>query len=82
MKERCERNYHSLKNFFIYRDNHLAEILNKIPVWNECTNFNKIFSTAVSLAKCPEQDRIKFFLAYLMPFSINNNIIENFNENI
>ena len=82
MTERCERNYNSLKNFFINRDNQLAEILNKVPVWNECTNFNKIFSTAVSFAKSPEQDRIKIFLAYLMPFSIKDKIREHYNKSL
>ena len=62
MTEQCERNYNSIKTFFINRDNQLAEILDKVPVWNECTNFNKFFSTAVSFAKIQEQDRIKFFL--------------------
>ena len=82
MTERCERSYNSLKNFFINRDNQLAAILDKVPVWNECTNFNKIFSTAVSFAKSPEQDRIKFFLAYLMPFSIKDKIREHYNESL
>ena len=82
MTERCEGNNSSFKIFLINRDNQLAAILDKILIWNKCTNLSKIFATAVSWAKCPEQDRIKFFLAYLMPFSINNNIIENFNENI
>ena len=61
MKERCERNYNSLENYFINRDNQFAEVLDKVPVFNEFTNFNKIFSTAVSFAKSPEQDRFKFF---------------------
>ena len=82
MTERGERNYSSLRNFFINRDNQLAEILDKIPIWNECTNFNKIFATAVSWAKCREQDRIKFFLAYLMPFSIKDKIREHFDESL
>ena len=82
MTERGERNYSSLRNFFINRDNQLAEILDKIPIWDDCTNFNKIFATAVSWAKCPEQDRIKFFLAYLMPFSIKDKIREHFDESL
>ena len=82
MTERSERNYSSLRNFFINRDNQLTEILDKISIWNGCTNFNKIFSTAVSWAKCPEQDRIKFFLAYLMPFSIKDKIREHFDESL
>ena len=82
MTERGERNYSSLRNFFINRDNQLAEILDKIPIWNECTNFNKIFATAVCWAKCPEHYRIKFFLAYLMPFSIKDKIREHFDESL
>ena len=82
MTERGERNYSSLRNFFINRDNQLAAILDKIPIWNDCTNFNKIFATAVSWAKCREQDRIKFFLAYLMPFSIKDKIREHFDESL
>ena len=80
--KRGERSYSSLKNFFINRDNQLVEILDKVPVWNECTNFNKIIATAVSWAKCLEQDRIKFFLAYLMPFSIKDKIKEHFDESL
>ena len=74
MTERGERNYSSLRIFFINRDNQLAEILDKIPIWDDCTNFNKIFATAVSWAKFLEQDRIKFFLANLMSFSIIDKI--------
>ena len=39
MTERCERNYNSLKNFFINRDNHLAEVLDQVPVWNKSGKF-------------------------------------------
>ena len=57
----CERNYCSLKCFLIKTDNQMAEVLDKIPIYNGCTNFNKIYSTAVSWAKGPEQDRVEFF---------------------
>ena len=58
MTERCERNCYSLRNFCINRDNQLAEILDKVPNWNECTNFKTIFSTNVIFAKLPEKNII------------------------
>ena len=76
MSERTERNYRSLKNFCLNRDNELTEILDKIPIWETKTTFNQIYSTASKWAKCPEEDRIKFFLAYLMPSSIKSKIKE------
>ena len=76
MSERSKRNYSSLKNFCLNRDNELPEILDKIPIWETKTTFNQIFSTATKWAKCPEEDRIKFFLAYLMPSSIKSKIKE------
>ena len=45
--ERCERDYCSFNLFFIHMENQLAEILDKVRVCNECTNFDKIFSKAV-----------------------------------
>ena len=80
--ERGERNYSSLRKFCLHRDNQFTEILDKIPLWEISTNFNKIFSTATTWAKCPEEDRIKFFLAYLMPYSIRDKIKEHFDENL
>ena len=82
MTKRGERNYSSLRNCFINRDNQLVEMLDKVPVWNERTYFNKIISSAVNSGKLPEQIIIKFFLAYLIPFSIKDKIREHFHESL
>ena len=80
--ERGDRNYNSLKNFCLHRDNELTEILDKIPTWETNTTFNQIYSTATKWAKCPEDDRIKFFLAYLMPSTIKSKIKEYYDANL
>ena len=82
MTERCEINYSSLRNLFINKHNQLAKLLDKILFCIGRTNINKLFSTAVSCANCPEQDRIKSFLAYLMPFPIKDKIREYFDESL
>ena len=82
MIDRNARNYDSLRKFCVSRDSELTEILDKVPQWKESTNFNQIFSTAITWAKCPEEDRIKFFLAYLMPSSIKDKIKERYDETI
>ena len=80
--ERGERNYNSLRNFCLHRDNELTEILDKIPTWETKTTFNQIFSTATKWAKCPEDDRIKFFLAYLMPSAIKSKMKEYYDADL
>ena len=76
MTKRYKENNIFLKKLFYQLDNQLAAILDKTLILNRCTNLKKIFATAVSWAKCPEQDRIKFFLADLMPFFIKDKIRE------
>ena len=80
MVDRNARNYNSLRIFCVNRDNDLTEILHEVPQWKVSTYFNNIFSTATKWAKYPEEDRIKLFLAYLMPSSIKGKITEHYDE--
>ena len=77
---REKRNFTTFCEYCENRDNHLTEVLGKIPQYDNTTPFSVYLADATKWAESDKNDLIKFFAFYLAPKAIKPKIKENFDE--
>ena len=81
LTSRENRNYTTFCEYCENRDDHLTEVLGKIPQYDNTTPFSVYLADATKWAESTKNDLIKFFAFYLAPKSLKAKIRENFDEN-
>ena len=77
---REKRNYKTFCEYCEYRDDHLTEVLGKIPEYDNTTPFSVYLADVTNWAESNKNDLIKFFAFYLAPKAIKSKIKECFDD--